>query len=122
MQTTEWAVGMSAQVGVMHALCEKLDKSIRISIACSKEDAIKGIDKPHALGLPSDTHPIARILNSSIEQEQNTEYAVSMAGKLAKRCKKPVHVHYNSGDITVGELCDNAYLLALKTIITDFNL
>lgn len=122
MQTTQWAVGKSAQVGVMHAVCEKEDKSIRISIACSKEDAMDGVGKPHALGLPSDSQPIARVLNSSFEQTHNTEYAVSMAGKLAKRCKKPVHVHYNSGDTPVGELCDDAYLLALKNIITDFNL
>ena len=120
MQQAEWAMGKSEP---MHAVCVKNENSIRISIAPSQSNATKGIDSPNAYGLPTPTNQqLARPLNTSIEHQQDTEYALSIAGKLAKRCQKPVYVHYESGDMPTGELCDDAFLTAIKMIITHFNL
>lgn len=123
MLSAEWAMGKSERAGSMHAVCVNDEKCIRISIACDKEYASKGIDAPHAVGLYTDsTQTLARPLCTSSNESQNTEYALSLAGKLAKRCRKTVYIHYDSGDTPVGELCDEAFLLAIKMIITSFNL
>jgi hypothetical protein len=123
MRTAEWAIGRNGLAGSMHAVCVNDEKCIRISIACNKEHASKGIGTPHAVGLyTGSTEILARPLRTSAAESQNTEYACSMAGKLAKRCRKTVYIHYDSGDIPVGELCDEAFLSAIKMIITSFNL
>lgn len=123
MQTAEWALGLTSQAGYMYAVCEKDEKSIRISMSTNKDTAQHGLMRPQALGLFSSEQPLARKLSTSNEDnEQDAEYAVSMAGKLAKRCRKPVHIFYDSHGIPIGDLCDEAFLLALKMSIKHFNL